>query len=188
MRIIGGTSRGRKLAAQRGRAVRPTSDRIKESIFNILGQEVEGKDIADLFAGTGNLGIEALSRGAKRVVFVEKERTTLRIIERNLSLCGMKRFAEILPKDINGAVRILHTRRESFDLIFIDPPYREGMIGSTLAKLESLPIYHENSVLVIQHDRREPLPDVAQRWTLVRQRRIGDTMLSFLAAKPPEFS
>ena len=180
MRIISGTSRGRRLVAQRGRAIRPTSDRIKESIFNILGNEVQGKLIVDLFAGTGSLGIEALSRGAKKVLFVEIERQALRIIQKNLSACGMQRHAEVVPRDVNRAIGMLHGRGESFDLILMDPPYRQGLIRATVEKLESRPIHHEDSILVIQHDRREPLPDLTGAWDLIRQRRIGDSLITFL--------
>src|SRR4030042_2626238 len=99
MRIISGTSRGRKLATPRGHTLRPTSDRVKESIFNILGEEVEGKVVLDLFAGTGNLGIEALSRGAKKTFFVERARESLRMIQRNLLQCSFSGQAEIIPKE-----------------------------------------------------------------------------------------
>ena len=101
MRIISGKSKGRRLVTPRGQALRPTSDRVKESIFNVLGGEVEGKSVLDLFAGTGSLGIEALSRGAKKVLFVEKGRQAIRLIERNLFQCGLKAQSEIIPKDVN---------------------------------------------------------------------------------------
>jgi 16S rRNA (guanine966-N2)-methyltransferase len=183
MRIISGTSKGRKLITQRGQSLRPTSDRVKESIFNILGEEVEGKVVLDLFAGTGNLGIEALSRGAKKAFFVEKRRQALRLIQRNLLQCGMEDRSEILPKDVNRAIGILNQRGESFDLILMDPPYEKGLIQKTLLKLQSFRIYHEDSILLIEHDRREPLPNIASRWDLIRQRRIGDTVISFLTPR-----
>jgi 16S rRNA (guanine966-N2)-methyltransferase len=180
MRIIRGISKGRKLVTPRGKALRPTSDRVKESIFNILGEGVEGKVILDLFAGTGNLGIEALSRGAKRASFVEKGRQALRIMQRNLLQCGVEGRSEIIPKDVNRAIGILRERGESFDMILMDPPYEKGLIQKTLTKLSSHRIYHEDSILVIEHDRREPLPEIMEDWDLIRQRRIGDTLISFL--------
>ena len=163
MRIISGTSKGRRLVTQRGRALRPTSDRVKESIFNILGREVEGKTVLDLFAGTGNLGIEALSRGAKKTLFVEKGKQALQLIQRNLSQCGMEGRSEILLKDANRAIGILNQRSEVFDLILMDPPYEKGLIQKTLMKLCSQKIYHEESILVIEHDRREPLPEIDRK-------------------------
>jgi len=183
MRIISGISRGRKLVTPRNQSLRPTSDRVKESIFNILQDDVEGRIVLDLFAGTGNLGIEALSRGAKSVVFVEKGRQALRLIQRNLTQLGLEGRSEILPKEVSRAIGILKQRGECFDLILMDPPYQKGLIQSTFMKLNSHPIYHGSSILVIEHDRREPLPQGAGGWDLTRQRRIGDTVISFLT--PP---
>jgi 16S rRNA (guanine966-N2)-methyltransferase len=184
MRIISGTSKGRRLAAQPGRTIRPTSDRVKGSIFNSLGEAVARKVVLDLFAGTGNLGCEALSRGAKRVVFVEKGKHALRIINKNLLTCGMHMSSEILNMDVSRAIRILYQRGEVFDLLLMDPPYRQGFVQSTLKELETEPVYHEESILVVQHDRREPLPDISEGWTVLRQRRMGDTLTSFLRPKP----
>lgn len=180
MRIISGTSKGRKLVTPRSQSLRPTSDRVKESIFNILQDDIVGKVVLDLFAGTGNLGIEALSRGAKKTIFVEKGRQALRLIQRNLTQFGLEERSEILPKDANRAIGILKQRGESFDLILMDPPYEKGLIQKTLMKLNSYPIYHKDSILVIEHDRREPLSTVMDGWNLIRQRRIGDTLISFL--------
>ena len=185
MRIISGISKGRRLAAPKSQAVRPTSDRVKESIFNILGDEVEGKVVLDLFAGTGNLGIEALSRGAKKALFVEKGRQALRLIQKNLSQLGMKERSEILPRDVRRAIGILEQRGEPFDLILMDPPYEKGLIQKTLLALYSHRIYHKDSILVIEHDRREPIPEVVEGWTLSRQRKIGDTLISFLSPSKP---
>ena len=183
MRIISGTSKGRKLLTPKKYSVRPTSDRVKESLFNILGSEVEGKVVLDLFAGTGNLGIEALSRGAKRVIFVEKGWQALRLIQTNLNQFGLGDRSEILPKDVNRAIGILKQRGECFDLILMDPPYEKGLIQRTLMKLNSHQIYHGDSILVIEHDRREPLPHILDGWNLVRQQKIGDTLLSFLTVR-----
>jgi len=182
MRIISGTSRGRRLAPLKGLALRPTSDRVKESIFNILGKEVEGKVVLDLFAGTGNLGVEALSRGAKKAFFVERAKEALRIIQRNLLQCGFSEKAEIIPQEVSRAIDILKARRESFDIILMDPPYEKGWIQRTLEKLKNHAIYHEGSVLVIEHGRREPLLRNTGRWFVVKQRRMGDTMVSILEA------
>jgi len=183
MRIISGTSKGRKLATPKSQSIRPTSDRVKESIFNILGEEVEGKLVLDLFAGTGNLGIEALSRGAKKAIFVEKGRKALQLIQRNITQIGLEGRVEIIPRDANRAIGILKGKGEIFDLILMDPPYEKGLIKRTLIKLISHPIYHTGSILVIEHDRREPMPDTLEGWNLVRERRLGDTVISFLTPR-----
>ncbi len=168
------------MATPRSRSLRPTSDRVKESIFNILQDKVEGRVALDLFAGTGNLGIEALSRGAKRAVFVEKDRHAIQLIQRNLAQLGFREKSEILAKDVGRAIGILKQRGECFNLVFMDPPYQKGLIEETLMKLGSHPIYDCGSVLVVEHNRREPLPNRLGGWDLIRQRRIGDTVLSFL--------
>ena len=161
--------------------LRPTSDRVKESMFNILGPEVEGKVVLDLFAGTGNLGIEALSRGARKAVFVEKNREAFRLVQRNLLNCGMTERSEVLLKEIDQGLRLLGTQDRRFDLIFMDPPYEKGLIRKTLEVLATRVVYHPDSIVVLEHDRREPLPNLSGSWTLLRQRRTGDTLLSFLA-------
>jgi len=184
MRVISGTSKGKRLATPKGQALRPTSDRVKESIFNILGELVERKVVLDLFAGTGNLGIEALSRGAQKALFVEKGRAATRLIQKNIYQCGFVGRTEIIPKDVNRAIGILHQRGEIFDLILMDPPYEKGLIEKTLEKLQSQKIYHEDTILIVEHDRREPLPQRSEGWKLVRQRRTGDTVVSFLMPEP----
>jgi 16S rRNA (guanine(966)-N(2))-methyltransferase RsmD len=183
MRIISGTSKGRKLATPKNPSLRPTSDRVKESIFNILRGQIEGGMVLDLFAGTGNLGIEALSRGAKKVIFVEKGRHALRLIQKNLAQFGLEERSEVLPIDANRAIGILKQRGKTFDLIFMDPPYEKGLIEKTLVKLSSHQIYHRGSILVIEHHRRELLPSVAHGWNLIRQRQIGETVISFLTPR-----
>jgi 16S rRNA (guanine966-N2)-methyltransferase len=184
MRIISGASKGRKLATPKTPSLRPTSGRVKESIFDILREEVEGKRVLDLFAGTGNLGIEALSRGAEKAVFVEKGRHALRLIQRNLAQFGLVERSEILPVDANRAIRILNHKGERFGLIFMDPPYEKGLIEKTLMKMSSYPIYHRDSIVVVEHHRREGLPPLPGGWNLIRQQRTGDTVTSFLT--PPE--
>lgn len=180
MRIISGILKGRRLIVPKNYLIRPTSDRVKESIFNILGENIEGKKILDLFAGIGNLGIEALSRGAKRVVFVERGREAIQTIKKNLSQFGFKINSELIHKDVNRAIGILRARNEIFDIIFMDPPYEKGLIEKTLRKLTSEKIYHHESILVIEHNRREPLQEKILGWELLKQRRIGDTIISFL--------
>jgi 16S rRNA (guanine(966)-N(2))-methyltransferase RsmD len=183
MRIISGTSKGRKLVTPKSQSLRPTSDRVKESIFNILRLEMEGKVVLDLFAGTGNLGIEALSRGAKKAIFVERGRQAIRLIQRNLSRLGLEEYSEIVPRDANRAIGILKQRGESFDVILMDPPYEKGLIQKTLMKLRSHPIYNKDSILVIEHNKREPLPVTLPGWNLIRQRQIGDTVITFLTPR-----
>jgi len=181
MRIISGTSGGKKLRPLRGQSIRPTSDRVKESIFNILGEEVDGKHVLDLFAGTGNLGIESLSRGATRAVFVEKEKSAIDLIKKNLSHCGFDDRGHVITGEVERAIRHLHRKGEVFDFIFMDPPYRRGLVQKTLGILQAQPLHHEDSILVIEHDRREPLSESMEEWALLRKRLFGDTVVSFIS-------
>jgi len=187
MRIITGTSKGKKLRPLRGQAIRPTSDRVKESIFNILGEEVEGKHVLDLFAGTGNLGIEALSRGATRTVFVEKEKLAIDLIKKNLSHCGFDDRFHIITSEVERAIRHLHRKGDVFDFIFMDPPYRRGLVQKTLGILQAHPLHHEDSILVIEHDRRETLSESTEGWVLVRKRPFRDTVVSFISPSGKRF-
>jgi 16S rRNA (guanine(966)-N(2))-methyltransferase RsmD len=171
----------------RGQTIRPTSDRVKESIFNILGEEVEGKHVLDLFAGTGNLGIEALSRGAMRAVFVERERSAINLIKQNLSHCGFDDRSHIIRGEVARVIRQLRRKGEVFDLIFMDPPYRKGLAQETLEILHTQPVHHEDSILVIEHDRRETLSESMEGWMLVRKRPFGDTVASFFAPSRKRF-
>jgi len=188
MRVISGTSKGRKLATPKNFSLRPTSDRVKESIFNILRGRIEGRMVLDLFAGTGSLGIEALSRGAKKVTFVEKGRDALKLIRRNLAQLGLEERSGVLPIEASRAIRILKQSGKTFDLIFMDPPYEKGLIEKTLTKLNFHPIYRRDSILVIEHHRRELLSHAIHGWNLIRQRQMGETVISFLTPQQEDAS
>ena len=121
MRVITGTAGGRKLKSPYGNAVRPTTDHVKQAIFNILQYDMEGRRVLDLFGGTGQMGIEALSRGAREAVFVDSSRTSVLLIRENLKLCGFK--ADVLQSDALSYLQ----RGEKFDIIFVDPPYDAGL-------------------------------------------------------------
>ena len=126
MRILTGRAKGRKLIPAKTRGIRPTRDKVKESIFSMIKGHVEAAMVLDLFAGTGNLGLEALSQGAKKAIFVEKDRTCLRALMKNRDLCGFRDRAEIISLDAEVALKLLRRRAEKFDLVFIDPPYGSG--------------------------------------------------------------
>lgn len=138
MRVIGGLARGRRLAAPRGRETRPTSEYLREVLFDLLAHEVAGSTFLDLYAGTGAVGIEALSRGAARAVFVEHNRSALAMLRRNLETSGFRDRAEVAPMEVGQFLRRAASGSRQFDLIFLDPPYQRteaaaalGVIGST---------------------------------------------------------
>lgn len=123
MRVIAGKAKGRQLAAPRGRITRPTSDRVREALFSILGARVPGSRVLDLYAGTGALGIEALSRGAAHATFVDRDARAVAVIRMNLANCGLAHDATVVRADVRAALRDLARRGETFDLVFFDPPY-----------------------------------------------------------------
>jgi len=181
MRIIGGQAKGRRIAVPPGNAVRPTSDRIKEALFNILGP-VDDQKFLDLYAGTGNVGMEALSRGAAEVVFVEKIHTLVTDLKGNLDQFRFQGRYEIFSLDVERAVERLVQEALRFDLVFADPPYRKGFVDKTIDLLTRYPsLLAEEGTLVIQHAVAEPLQIATElAFELVDARRYGDTLLSFL--------
>src|ERR1043166_4048402 len=132
MRIIGGNARGRRLKVPKGQAVRPRAGRGKEALFDILPHDLSGKRVLDLFAGTGNLTIEALSRGAAEAVLVDSSAKSAKLIRENLRTLNLTRGTKVLPMPVARALRLLARQGETFDLIFIDPPYEQGLIDTSL--------------------------------------------------------
>jgi 16S rRNA (guanine966-N2)-methyltransferase len=175
MRVIAGSLGGRRLKAPRGRATRPTSDRVREALFSMLG-EIAGARVLDLFAGTGALGIEALSRGAASAVFVEREGAAAAVLRENLEALGIgSGQAELRRADALVALRTASARAETYDLVFIDPPYGQAAsLGPRLAAL--LPeLLAPGGRAVAESDRREPL---ALGLPVEAERRYGDTSIT----------
>jgi 16S rRNA (guanine(966)-N(2))-methyltransferase RsmD len=177
MRIIAGTLRGRGLAPVKGRT-RPTAAKVREAIFNILGPAVAEAQVLDLFAGTGALGIEALSRGAKGAVFVEDQPSALPGLRRNLETLGLLERSRVLPLPVAVALKKLASQGERFGLVFLDPPYGGGMAQATLTALAAAGLLLPQAWVVAEHSRRESLPEavgVLEQQTL---RRYGDTQVA----------
>ena len=175
MRVIAGTLGGRRLKAPPGRATRPTSDRVREALFSMLG-DVEGARVLDLFAGTGALGIEALSRGAARAVFVERDRRAAAVLRENLAALGLgAERAELRRGDALAALRTAGEREELYDLVFIDPPYADAAgLGERLSALLA-PLLAPAARVVSESDRRAPL---ALDLPIATERRYGDTSIT----------
>jgi len=179
MRITGGRLRGRRLASFKGLEIRPTSDRVREAIFDLLGHPLHGEKLLDLFAGTGSLGIEALSRGAVWALFIDSSPKAIDLIGRNLKLCGLETEGVILRKDLlKGFPRTHRLPEEKVDLVFVDPPYRKGMILPVLEELCGLGILGSPSTLVAQSEQREVLPPRVKHLDMVKSRVYGDTRIT----------
>jgi 16S rRNA (guanine966-N2)-methyltransferase len=186
MRIIGGESRGRAIRLPGGCRIRPTTDRVKGALFNILGSP-EGKSFLDLFAGCGNVGLEALSRGARGAVFVEKDLRLIETIKENLRLFGFDGRAEVIAADAEAGIRRLRKKGDRFDLLFADPPYESGFLTRIVTCLGQGELLTENGIIILQHSLREPLEQsVTGALTAADKRRYGDTLLSFLKNRREE--
>lgn len=174
MRVIAGTARGVPLTAPRGTGTRPITDRVKETLFAILGDRVPDARGLDLYAGSGAIGIEALSRGAASVDFVERDRAALSALRANLERTKLGASAAVHATDVE---RFLATAEGTWDLAWLDPPYETRAIVAPLIALR--PHLAAGASVVIKHFWRTELPDL-EAYELVRQRRFGETMLSFL--------
>lgn len=180
MRIITGSAKGVKLNAPRGLGTRPTTDRVKESVFNILGDIVVDAKVLDIFAGTGNLGLEALSRGAAAAVFIDNSIESINSIKANAQHTKLNEHAEIYKNDVIRALdRFVETSR-SFDLIFCDPPYNQGLIHLVLEKIARSSILNPGGILVMEHSKHEKIADEYNTLQLRRVERYGETLISFL--------
>lgn len=180
MRIISGTCRGRKLASLEGRDIRPTSDRIKETMFNILGPRVKKTRVLDLFAGTGALGLEALSRGAARAVFVDVSAVSCRIIQQNIDHCRFFQQSCVIRKDIFTGELPVSVTSCSFDLIFMDPPYHQNHVKILLEKHRVGSLLSDGGIVVAEHAAKETLPDTLNGLDIFRQKKYSRTTVSFL--------
>ncbi|MCF8092336.1 MAG: 16S rRNA (guanine(966)-N(2))-methyltransferase RsmD [Desulfotignum sp.] len=180
MRVISGTCRGKKLIPLEGRDIRPTSDRIKETVFNILGARVKNAQVLDLFAGTGALGLEALSRGAAHAVFVDLSAAACNIIAQNIDRCRFSGQATLIQKDLFFPLTVPVIRSRYFDLIFLDPPYNLGYVEKTLAKHNIASLLSDGGLVVAEHAAREILPRSLNGLDIFRQKKYSRTTISFL--------
>ena len=180
IRIIGGELKGRKLVTVAGNKTRPTSDRVRESIFNILGDTVRDACVLDLYAGTGAMGIEALSRGAKSVFFAEDHKTALAELANNIKKCSLENRTRTIKWNIRDNLNILQSHRPAFNLVFIDPPYNEDLIRPTLSHLARSQCLVNGARLSVEHSPREPIPANRPEFEMTDQRRYGKTLVSFL--------
>lgn len=185
MRVIAGKFKSRLIHSPKGAELRPTSDRVKESLFGILGASVIGKDALDLFSGTGNLGIEALSRGARFCVFVDKNPRCITAIKKNLDALGINEDIEVKLMDGFKYIKEANNGGVKFDVIFLDPPYYKELIKKSLILLDNYNIIRPSGIAVAEHYKEDDLPQPQElnNLELCRQQRYGGTFLSFYKMK-----
>ena len=174
MRVITGSARGRILKELQGMETRPTTGKVKESIFSIIQFDIEGRRILDLFAGTGQLGIEALSRGAKQCVFIDQRSDAVKLIRENLEVCGLSDRAVVRSGDAMSYLK----SGEKFDIIFLDPPYASGLLVKALEDIAAFDICREHGIIVAESAVETELPALAPPYALYRQYRYGKIKLS----------
>ncbi len=161
-----------------GSRVRPTSDKVKQALFNIIGEKVKGALFLDLYAGTGGIGIEALSRGAERVVFIDDSRDSLQAVRKNVDQTGFGERAQVVP---SRAETFIRKTDERFDIVFLDPPYTLELKPLLLAVSES-GILKQDALVVTEHFKKQPSVELAGNLALVREAQYGDTVLAFYKA------
>ncbi|MCD6353787.1 MAG: 16S rRNA (guanine(966)-N(2))-methyltransferase RsmD [Proteobacteria bacterium] len=179
MRIIGGKLKGRRLQACKGRFVRPTSDKIREAIFDIIAPFLSGGVVLDLFAGTGGVGIEALSRGMERTVFVEKDSRVIPILKKNIIGCQLEDRVEVISRSVSAGIKIISLRNEKFKLIFLDPPYQENLVERTLEEIWEANLLSKGGIVIAEHSTREMVGKYYGKLAGYDCRRYGNTLLSF---------
>jgi 16S rRNA (guanine966-N2)-methyltransferase len=183
MRIVAGAFRGRRLYSPRNDKIRPTADRVREAVFSIIAACLPGGSVLDLFAGTGALGLEALSRGARRAVFVDQSPEAIRLIRANVALCGVQERVKVFHGPIDQVMRRLAGEGEAFDVIFVDPPYGKGYVEKALGRLGE--IARCGALVIAEHSVKDDLPRRWAGWAKTGERRYGDTMISFYERELP---
>ena len=178
VRVISGSARGLKLNTPGDDRVRPTTDRVKESMFNIVQDWVYDSQVLDLFAGSGALGIEALSRGASQAVFCDNSLDSIKIIKSNIEKARVVDRSQIVSGDSKRCLRDMEAKNQSFDMIFVDPPYYEGLFEEVLDTIRSCKILKKDGIVIVEHDAKRPIGQV-EGLEVYKEKKYGITMLTF---------
>lgn len=177
MRIIAGKSRGKKLKSPIGDKIRPTLDRVKENIFNIIGPKIRGSIVLDLFSGSGALGLEALSRGAGGVYFVDIDTS---LTNENIALTNLVENSFVIKNSAEEAIKSFYKKAIKFDYIFMDPPYLKGIVEKTLQQLEKYNIIQDEGIVIVEMDKSEEIPDILFGFAKIKEKIYSNTRISIL--------
>lgn len=178
MRVVSGKCKGHPLKAVPGNTTRPTTDKVKESIFNMIGPYFDGGIALDLFGGSGGLGIEAISRGIDKAIFVDRDNKAIKTIHQNLESCRIQEQAEVYRNDAERAIKALIKREMSFDLILIDPPYKDQKIVSLISVMDQHGLLHNAGLIMAERGNDVVLPESIGRLVKVRAEKYGITAIS----------
>jgi 16S rRNA (guanine966-N2)-methyltransferase len=171
--VVSGNCKGRPLKAVPGNTTRPTTDKVKEALFNMIGPYFNGGIGLDLFAGSGGLGIEALSRGLERVIFIDRDAKAIQVIHENIRLCHFEKNAEVYRNDADRALKALIKREISFDYIFLDPPYKLQQLVSLMEKMEEKKLVNTNGIIVCEHGQVLVLPQEIGEFIQIKHEKYG---------------
>ncbi len=175
--------KGRRLFSPNDEKIRPTSDKVKESIFNIIQDQMKDAVVIDLFCGTGNLGIEAISRGARKCYFVDRSRESMALTEKNIAHCKIENASVTICSD---HIKALDRIREKADVIFLDPPYNTGLLADCLARIDESGLLEQDGIIVIEHGIDEELPEILGSFTKIKHRRYGKIIIEIFSESTEE--
>lgn len=188
LRIISGTAKGRKIKCPSGKSIRPTSDMVKEALFNIIGADICDSRFLDLFSGTGNIGIEALSRGARICYFVEKVYNNIKYINENIRLLDSIDNAKVLHMDASDALCYFKKNNIKFDIIYMDPPYYKNLFAEPLNKISEYKLLDSKGYIIVEHHKKDILNEKYGNLQKIRVQKYGETRLTFYKEAANEYS
>jgi len=186
MRVISGSAKGRPLKAVPGNGTRPTTDKVKESMFSIIGPYFDGGMVLDLFAGTGGLGIEALSRGMEHGIFIDMEYKSIEVIKGNLQAAGFSDQAEVYRNDAGRALKVLAKKESAFDLVFLDPPYRMKNGIELMTEMHERQLLNHGATIVLEFESKHRYPQEFEHFKGLRQAVYGETTIQVYRYEPEE--
>ncbi|MCK5767716.1 MAG: 16S rRNA (guanine(966)-N(2))-methyltransferase RsmD [Candidatus Atribacteria bacterium] len=179
MKIVAGKNKGNKLKYLKDISVRPTSHKVREALFDVIMPYIDGAVLLDLFAGVGAIGIEALSRGAKRVIFIDNNMKCVKIIKKNLEITRNSQFGLVFKKEYLAGLKLLKKKKYLFDYIFMDPPYNKGLVNVALFEISKLSILKKDGIMIVQHHKEESIDSNLDKIKLVKQKKYSESLLSF---------
>ena len=179
MKIVAGKNKGNKLKYLKDISVRPTSHKVREALFDVIMPYIDGAVLLDLFAGVGAIGIEALSRGAKRVIFIDNNIKCVKIIKKNLEITRNTQFGSVFKKECLSGLKLLKKKKFLFDFIFMDPPYNKGLVNVALFEISELSILKKDGIIIVQHHKEESIDSNLDKIKLVKQKKYSESLLSF---------
>jgi 16S rRNA (guanine966-N2)-methyltransferase len=173
VRVVSGICKGRPLKAVPGNTTRPTTDKVKEALFNMIGPYFDGGIGLDLFAGSGGLGLEALSRGLDKVIFIDRESKAIQVIQENIRACKFEDQTEVYRNDADRALKALIKREICFDFIFLDPPYKKQQLVSLMEKMDNQDVVKKDGIVVCEHSFDVELPSSVGQFTQIKHEKYG---------------